>query len=82
MFAYSGICTTRRRRLQRPWKRSTKAVGAGVAALARARLIKHIRGEESTSGGACRDDTSRGSRTCTRTRTYVMNVYTLACCIM
>jgi len=50
-----------------------KAVG-GVAALARARLIKLIRGEES-SGGACRDDTSSGSRTYTRTRTYVINVY-------
>jgi len=50
-----------------------KAVG-GVEALARARLIKRIRGEDS-SGGACRGDTSRGSRTYTRTRTYVINVY-------
>jgi len=57
-----------------------KVVG-GVSTLARARLIKRIRGEDS-SGGASRGDTSRGSRTYTRTRTFVNDVYVGVCICM
>lgn len=56
------------------WRKAVR----GVATLARARLIKRIRGEDS-SGVASRGDTSRGSRMYTRTRTFVMNLYVGVC---